>query len=427
MIRVLALGGLVAAILLAGAGAIQATDRPTELVDASPGIDSVAVRPPAEIALNFRVPVEAVRVRLFKGDRLLSDSEARIQDSLAVASVETDGAGSYLVDWKGTTSSHDALAGAYVFVVDPRGSGSIAVDRDVAGAGGALGGLRVFAALVATTGAIALLAGAVQWAARQQQDSTKRRMVLGAWMAAIGGVVAAATYGVASDGSPGDLFDITVIPSTLASVPGRAWLAVALTTGLFPFLIVLARTVRGRVLSAVAVVVAVAVAAWVSVGLAWLLRVPWPLLAGAVAAAAVLWISIATGRPLGVIGGLAIGVVLAVPVIQTVQGSGTSAAVQTGDLLIEISLDPARPGINELHLYGFDVAGTGSTLGPTSVLAEHEEWAVGPLDIPVLRAGPNHFLSYHADLPLSGAWAFQVMTEIGEGQEEAVDMVLELP
>jgi methionine-rich copper-binding protein CopC len=427
MIRVLVFGALIGAFLGGGALTAQAADHPAELVDASPGVDRVVVRPPSEIALSFRETLESVRVRLFKDDRLLSTSDATIQGSLAVAPVESDGAGSYLVDWKGNTTVDEALAGAYVFVVDPRGDASVAVDRDVSGASGALGGLRVLAGLVATGGAITLLVGGTQWTLRPDAASAKRVVGIGATVVAIGAVAAAATYGVASDGAAGDLLDTSLLPAALASVPGRSWLTAALATGMLPFLIVLARSVRGRALPVAGTAVAVFVVVWVSVSLAWLLRVPWPLLGVGMGVAAGVWVSIEAGRPLGVIAGLAVGVILAVPIIQTVQGSGTSAAAQAGDLLMETSLDPARPGVNELHLYGFDVSGAGAALGQTSVLARHDEFGVGPMYLPVLRAGPNHFLSYDANLPFTGVWTLEVSTGIGEDRTETFDMVLELP
>lgn len=427
MIRILVFGALIGASLGGGALTAQSADTPAELVDASPGVDLVVVRPPAEIALSFREPLESVRVRLFKDDRLLSTSDAVVQGSLALAPVETDGAGSYLVDWKGTTTADEAMAGAYLFVVDPRGDASVAVDRDVSGASGALGGLRVLAGLVATGGAITLLVGGTQWTIRPDAATAKQVFGIGATVVAIGAVAAAATYGVASDGAASDLLDIALPPAALASVPGRSWLTAALATGVLPFLIVLARSARGRALPVVSTAVAVFVVVWVSVGLAWLLRVPWPLLGAVMGVSAGLWVSIEAGRPLGVIAGLAVGVVLAVPIIQTMQGSGTSAAVQAGDLLMEASLDPARPGVNELHLYGFDMLGAEAALGQTSVLARHDEFGIGPMHLPLLRAGPNHFLSYDANLPFSGVWTLQVSTGIGEDQAENVDMVLELP
>lgn len=422
MIRAIALTACFGAFFLAGAGAGQAAD----LVDASPGADSVLVRAPAEIALNFRGPLDTVRVRLFKDDQLLSTSEATIQDSLAVAAVEADGAGTYLVDWKGTTALQEPLSGAYIFVVDPRGSGTIAVERDVAGASGALGGLRVVAGIVAAGGALALLVGAMQWILRPRSASARRLVGIGAVLVASGGVVGAATYGVPSDAAPADVFNVAVLPATLASVPGRAWLAAALATGCIPFVIVLARSAGNRGPAIIGVVIAVAASLWVSVAMGWLLRMPWPLLVGVFAVGAALWIFIETGRPIGVLAALVTGIVLAVPIVQTVQASGASAAAQSGDLLLELSLDPAQRGSNELHLYGFDVSGAEAALGSTTLAAEHEEWDVGPLELRVVRAGPNHFLSYHADFPLSGPWTFRVAAEIGEERSEIVDMVLEL-
>ena len=93
---------------------------------------------------------------------------------------------------------------------------------------------------------------------------------------------------------------------------------------------------------------------------------------------------------------------------------------------MEVSLDPARSGVNELHLYGFDVSGRGSALGSTSVVAYHQAMDVGPLDLPVLRAGPNHFLAYRAMLPLSGDWTLNITVESPEGGGVAASMEMRL-
>jgi hypothetical protein len=51
---------------------------------------------------------------------------------------------------------------------------------------------------------------------------------------------------------------------------------------------------------------------------------------------------------------------------------------------------------------------------------------VGPLELPVLRAGPNHFLSYRAVLPLPGDWTLDLAATTPEGAVEhaAIEMRL---
>jgi hypothetical protein len=225
---------------------------------------------------------------------------------------------------------------------------------------------------------------------------------------ALASLVAAATYGVPADGSPIDLLDTATISSAISSWPGRAWLTAALVMGVMPFVVVVGHSARSRGLVIGTMVLAAVAAFWIAVGLAWLVRLPWPLMYAALAAAAALWLSIDSGRPVAAGIALVALIAVAVPVVSGIRGTGTSSAVQTEDLLIEVSLDPAKSGFNELHVYGFDVSGRGTELGPTSLAAYHQAMDVGPLELPVLRAGPNHLLSYRAMLPLPGAWTLDL-------------------
>jgi hypothetical protein len=313
-----------------------------------------------------------------------------------------------------------------VFVVDPRGSNSVAVDREIAGASGALGGLRVIAAAIAATGVVALLVGVSGWFQRAQSEPRARSVGIAAFLTGVGSLVAGATYGVPSDGSLLDIFDLATISSAVASGPGRAWLTATLLMGVVPFVLVLGPSASSRWVATGAMAVSALAGLWVAVGLGWLVRLPWPLMCVGLATATALWLSIEAGRPVAAAISLVVALAVAVPMVSGIRGSGVSGAVQTGDLLVEVSLDPARSGVNELHLYGFDVSGRGSALESTSVVAYHQAMDVGPLDLPVLRAGPNHFLSYRAMLPLSGDWTLNVTVATQEGGGAAASMEMRL-
>jgi len=426
MTRGLLLAVLASAMVVTGSAAASASSGPASLIDASPGVDAVVVRAPQEISLSFREPVSAIRVRLFKDGDLVSSSDAAVDGALAVALVESAGPGSYLVDWKGTDAGGAAIAGAYMFLVDPRGNNSIAVDREIAGASGALGGLRVIAAAIGATGAVALLVGAVGWLGRGPSESPAGSVGVAALVTGIGSLLAGVTYGVPSDGSLPDILDPGAVFSAVASAPGRAWLTATLLMGVMPFILLLGRSVHSGWVAVGAVAVVAIAGLWVAAGLSWLVRLPWPLMCVGLATATALWLAIEAGRPVAAAVSFVIALAVAVPIVSRVQGSGTSAAVQTGDLLLEASLDPARSGVNELHIYGFDISGRESVLGPTSVVAYHQAMDVGPLDLPVLRAGPNHFLSYRAMLPLSGDWTFDVAVATPDGGGEAASMEMHL-
>ena len=413
-----------AAIWMVAAGAIgaMAEEPPGTLLDASPAVGAVVARPPNEISLTFAAPVQSVRIRVFKDGVPAADAAAQIEGTLAVIPAPSEGSGVYLVDWKGMDAADDPLAGAYVFTVDPRGAASVAVQREIAGAGGALGGLRVLAAAVAAGGAIGLLVGTYR--VRSHREPRDYEHVIGAAAAAtaIGGFVAALTYGLPADASPGDLIDSGVVLRATSSAPGRAWMSATMTVGIVPFVLVLLRTARSRWRSVVVLVVSTGAVMWVSIGLGWLVRMPWPLVVVVMAMGALVWIGVASGRPVAALVGLLVGLAIAVPVVMDLRSSGTSGTAQTGDLLIEMSADPAEAGPNEMHLYGFNTNGGAADLGPTTVVAFHPAADIGPLEVTLLRAGPNHLLSYHADLPLAGTWTFRIRTAIGNGIPETATM-----
>ena len=117
------------------------------------------------------------------------------------------------------------------------------------------------------------------------------------------------------------------------------------------------------------------------------------------------------------IGAVVVVGLVALVVVQT----GDDSVVHRDDLgpvVLEVAVDPARRGVNELHLYGFDARGGLAELGETTAWVTHVPTGVGPMEIPLLRAGPNHFLTYGAELPLAGTWEIEMHTST----QDAVDL-----
>ena len=97
-----------------------------------------------------------------------------------------------------------------------------------------------------------------------------------------------------------------------------------------------------------------------------------------------------------------------------------------GPVLLEVAVDPARRGVNELHLYGFDAGGGLAKLGDTTAWVTHLATDVGPMEIPLLRAGPNHFLTYGAELPLPGTWEIEMHTSTADSVDLETTAIVEL-
>jgi hypothetical protein len=136
----------------------------------------------------------------------------------------------------------------------------------------------------------------------------------------------------------------------------------------------------------------------------------------------VIWVAVDAGRPIIVGIGVAVGFAIAALTFHDVQETGASGVAVRDDLLIELSLDPGAAGSNEMHLYGFATTGGAGVLEDAAIDAVYGELDIGPLPLRLVRASPNHFLSYHADLPFSGVWTFDVGVRPVDGGEEHVSM-----
>jgi copper transport protein len=92
----------------------------------------------------------------------------------------------------------------------------------------------------------------------------------------------------------------------------------------------------------------------------------------------------------------------------TLQGSaGPSGTVQ-------VSLVPARPGANSLHLYLFDDKGQLTQPAGLTVTLTEREQQIGPITVPLLPAGPGHFIDGGMTIPRAGTWTLTVVVRLDE-------------
>lgn len=92
-----------------------------------------------------------------------------------------------------------------------------------------------------------------------------------------------------------------------------------------------------------------------------------------------------------------------------------------GNHVVEISVDPARVGLVDLHVTLFEV-GSFTTVQTRvdEVRAELSEpdQGVGPLPVKLLRGGPAHFISSGLVIPVRGKWDLTITVRIGEFDEK---------
>jgi copper transport protein len=95
-----------------------------------------------------------------------------------------------------------------------------------------------------------------------------------------------------------------------------------------------------------------------------------------------------------------------------------AASTELGEAKLDVTVDPAEVGRNEIHLYLFD-SRTGAQygvreLGVTLSLPERE---IGPLEPRVEKAGPGHYIVPRADLLPEGDWELHVASRVSEFEQ----------
>jgi copper transport protein len=96
-----------------------------------------------------------------------------------------------------------------------------------------------------------------------------------------------------------------------------------------------------------------------------------------------------------------------------------SASKRLGPLDLELTLDPARAGPNELHLYLFD-AKTGAPFTRTKelrVTARLADKQIGPLPLTLRRSGDGHFTADTVQLSPGGDWTLNVADRVSDFDE----------
>jgi copper transport protein len=96
-----------------------------------------------------------------------------------------------------------------------------------------------------------------------------------------------------------------------------------------------------------------------------------------------------------------------------------SASKRLGPLDLELTIDPARAGPNELHLYLFN-ARSGAPFTATkelTITARLAKKAIGPLPLTLRRSGPGHFTADSAQLLPAGKWTLSVADRVSDFDE----------
>lgn len=102
------------------------------------------------------------------------------------------------------------------------------------------------------------------------------------------------------------------------------------------------------------------------------------------------------------------------------EGSGPFAAeADIGPARLELTVDPARVGPNEMHVYLFDRR-SGRQFDETkelTVTAELPEKRIDKIELEATRAGPGHYVVSGASLAVKGKWTVEIASRVSDFDE----------
>lgn len=108
----------------------------------------------------------------------------------------------------------------------------------------------------------------------------------------------------------------------------------------------------------------------------------------------------------------------------TVRSGPFSGSAALGPAELEVSVDPARVGPNQVHLYLFD-ARSGAQFSPVKelrVTATMPDKSIGPLPLEPQRSGPGHFTVPGAQLGVAGDWLLEVTVRVSAFDQYAAQI-----
>ena len=99
-----------------------------------------------------------------------------------------------------------------------------------------------------------------------------------------------------------------------------------------------------------------------------------------------------------------------------------STSADLGPARLELTVDPARVGPNEIHVYLFDRA-SGRQYDATkelTVTAELPARQIEPIDLEPTKAGPGHYVISGAAFGVTGDWTLEIAARVSDFDEHRV-------
>jgi copper transport protein len=130
--------------------------------------------------------------------------------------------------------------------------------------------------------------------------------------------------------------------------------------------------------------------------------------------------------------GVTAALVTAVPARTAIaQPSGPALPVSlqlAGDeAAYSLEVDPARRGLNDIHVYVTDEEGRSREVLELAIELTPPTEGAPALDLPLVKTGVGHYSAFGVDLPLAGTWSLELVTLLTEFDQERVESTFEIP
>lgn len=87
-------------------------------------------------------------------------------------------------------------------------------------------------------------------------------------------------------------------------------------------------------------------------------------------------------------------------------------------LIVDVTVDPAKAGHTDVHVYTLTHAGAVTEVEDVDATLTLPSQDIGPLAVPLQRAGRGHFAAYGFDVPIRGTWRLTVAVRTSDVDEE---------
>ena len=101
-----------------------------------------------------------------------------------------------------------------------------------------------------------------------------------------------------------------------------------------------------------------------------------------------------------------------------------TASMRSDMVLVDVTVDPAKAGPADFHLYTLSPQGGQQEVQELTATLTLPSQDVGPLKVPVQRAGPGHFSAYDFAIPLRGDWKLEVKALLSDIDEATVSTTI---